>query len=64
MTLFEEKQMRIEIGELAVTLAFKRLGLVKDDLSRREAYRIFGEAQINSLVNENLLNKVKTGEPK
>jgi hypothetical protein len=62
MTLFEEKQMRIESGELAVTLAFKRLGLVKDDLSQREAYRIFGEAQINSLVNEKLLNKVKTGD--
>ena len=61
MTLFEEKQMRIEAGELAVTLAFKRLGLIKDDISQREAFRLFGEAVIRSLVNEGLLTRVKIG---
>ena len=61
LTLFEEKQLRIESGEIAVTLAFKRLGLVKDDLSQREAYRIFTEPVIKSLVNEGLLTRVKIG---
>ena len=61
LTIFEEKQLRIESGELAVTLAFKRLGLVKDDLSQREAYRIFTEPVIKSLVNEGLLTRVKIG---
>lgn len=62
LSIFEEKQLRIEAGELAVTLAFKRLGLVQDDISQREAFRLFGEAVIRSLVNEGLLTRVKIGE--
>lgn len=61
MTLQEEKNLRIESAELGVTLALRRLGLVKDEISEREAYRIYGQSNVRSWVNRGLTSRVKVG---
>ncbi len=59
MNLIEEKNLRIEAGVMAVNIALKRLGLIDDDISQREAYRVFGEAKVRSWINAGLVNRVK-----
>ena len=62
MTLFEEKQLRIESAKMGAQIALSKLGLIKDEISQREAYRIFGESNVKSWKNEGLINRVKIGE--
>lgn len=61
LTLLEEKQLRIEAGEIAVNKALAKLGLIKDEISQREAYRLFGEAKVRSWLNKGWVKRVKTG---
>lgn len=62
MELFEEKTMRMEMAELGAANILKRFGIIKDDISQREAYRLFGEARIRSWRNRGLIDRVKCGE--
>lgn len=54
----EEKQIRIESAKLGAEIALSRLGLIKDGISQREAYRLAGESQIRSWINEGLLIRI------
>ena len=62
MTLIEEKQLRIESARMGAQIALSKLGLIKDEISQREAYRIFGESNVKSWKNEGLIKRVKIGE--
>lgn len=62
LSLHEEKQLRIESANMGAEIALKRLGLIKDEISQREAYRMFGEAQVRSWVNQGLVSRIKSGE--
>jgi hypothetical protein len=61
LSLFEEKQMRMEAGELGASIALKKLGLIKDEISEREAFRIYGPAKVRSWNNEKLIRAIKIG---
>lgn len=61
MTLFEEKQMRISCAEMGAVIALNRLGLIKDEISQREAYRLFGQGKVRSWHNLGLIRRIKTG---
>ena len=62
MTLLEEKEFRLEAGKIALDLAFARLGLIKDEISQREAFRLFGQTTVRSWVNEGLVKRIKIGD--
>lgn len=62
MTLFEEKQMRIEAATIGAQIVLKRLGLIKDEISQAEAFREFGQATVRSWQNQGLVTRIKTGQ--
>ena len=64
LTLFEEKQIRIESSRIAVEMTLAKFGIIKDEMSEREACRMPGVTigVLKSLVNEGLLNRVKVGD--
>lgn len=61
MTLFEEKQLRIESAAIGAEIVLKRLGLIKDEISQREAYREFGQSRVQSWRNMGLIKRIKAG---
>lgn len=61
MELFEEKNLRMEMAELGAANVLKRFGIIKDEISQRQAYERFGEAKIRSWINRRLVNRVKCG---
>ena len=61
LTLIEEKELRIESASLGAEIVLRKLGIVRDEISQREAYRLFGEAKVRSWVNQNLVQRIKTG---
>lgn len=61
LSIIEEKRLRIESAAMGAEIALNKLGLIKDDISQREAYRVFGEAKVRSWVNQGLVSRVKTG---
>lgn len=56
------KRELIDIAELGARKAISRLGLIKDEISQREAYRLFGEGRVKLWVHRKLCTKVKPGE--
>lgn len=61
MTILEERDFRIECGRIGAEIALAKLGLIKDEISQNEAYRLFGESNVRSWLNEGLVRKVKPG---
>lgn len=62
LNLFEEKALRIESAKMGAEIALSRLGLIKDEISQREAYRQFNETTVRSWVNKGLIKRIKPGE--
>jgi hypothetical protein len=62
LNLFEEKALRIESAKMGAEIALSRLGLIKDEISQREAYRQFNETTVRSWVNKGLIKRVKPGD--
>lgn len=62
LTFHEEYQLRADAAEQGAMRALTRLGLIKDEISQREAYRLFGEAKVRSWKNLGLIKRVKVGE--
>jgi len=60
-SLLEEKNLRIDSARMGAEIALTRLGLIKDEISQREAFRTFGEAKVRSWVNAGLCIRVKSG---
>lgn len=62
MTLQEEKDFRIECGSIGAEIALAKLGLIKDEISQVEAFRLFGQSNVRSWKNEGLITAIKHGE--
>jgi hypothetical protein len=62
LNLFEEKALRIESAKMGAEIALSRLGLIKDEISQREAFRLFKESVVRSWVNKGLVKRIKPGE--
>ncbi len=62
LNLLKEKQMRIESAMIGVELAFNKLGIQRDDISQREAFRLFGESRVRNWVNQESLFPIKNGK--
>lgn len=60
--LVNQKRELIDIAELGARKAISRLGLIKDEISQREAYRQFGEGRVKVWVQRKLCTRVKPGE--
>lgn len=61
LTLIEEKELRIDSARLGAEMVLRKLGIVRDEISQREAYLLFGEAKVRSWVNQSLVQRIKTG---
>jgi hypothetical protein len=61
ITILEEKKLRIESASMGAEIALNRLGLIKDEISQREAFRLFSEGKVRSWINQGLIGRVKTG---
>lgn len=62
MTIEDEKNLRIESATMGAEIVLRKLGIVRDEISTREAYRLFGEAHVKSWTNQGLLSRVKLVE--
>jgi len=62
LSITEEKNLRIEAATQGAVIALSRLGLIKDDISQREAFRLFTEAKVRSWTNQGFITRVKTGD--
>ena len=60
--LVNQKRELIDIAELGARKAISRLGLIKDEISQREAYRQFGEGRVKVWVRRKRCTRVKPGE--
>ncbi len=61
LSMFDEKRLRIESATIGADVTLKKLGLIKDEISQREAYRVFGEAKVRSWRNQSLIKRTKVG---
>ena len=59
MSLTQYRAALIDFGQIAVTRALTELGLIKTTLTKAEAYRKCGRAQIDRWLKEGLLNPVR-----
>ncbi|MFR8435692.1 MAG: hypothetical protein ACLVC6_01745 [Alistipes ihumii] len=57
----EQKAAIMFYAELGANLALKKLGLITDRLSQREAFRIYRESVIRALVRQRLIARHKAG---
>ena len=60
--LLQHKRDLIDIAEMGARKAISRLGLIKDEISQREAYRQFGEGRVKVWIQRGLCKRVKIGE--
>lgn len=60
--LFEEKTLRMEMAELGAANILKRFGIIRDEISQRQAYERFGEAKVKTWFNKGLVTRVKCGQ--
>ena len=51
----------MESAALGASIALNRLGLIKDEISQREAYRIYGESCVRTWLNRGWVHRVKPG---
>ena len=59
--LHEQKTLIMESAALGASIALNRLGLIKDEISQREAYRICGESCVRTWLNRGWVHRVKPG---
>ena len=59
--LLEEKNMIIQSAKLGVELALSKLKILKDEISQREAYRLWGQSKVKKWVEKGWIKGVKKG---
>lgn len=57
LSLFEEKQLRIDAGTMGAEIALKKLGLIRDEISQNEAFRLFTRAKVETWRNLGLIDR-------
>jgi len=61
LSIQQEKDIRIDSARMGVEIALSRLGLIKDEISQREAFREFREVNVRQWINLGLIYRVKYG---
>jgi len=61
LELFELKNICMEMSELGVANYVKRISPATDQISQREAYRLYGEARVKGWVHAGLLTGKRNG---
>lgn len=61
LELYEFKNILKDMAELGAASFAKRIGVGKDEISQREAYRRFGEANVKKWVADSLVKRIKIG---
>ena len=59
--LFEQKNLIMESAALGASIALNRLGLIKDEISQREAFRVYGESLVRTWLNRGWITRIKPG---
>ncbi|KAA6338351.1 hypothetical protein EZS27_013649 [termite gut metagenome] len=62
--LYELKNICMDMAELGAANYAKLLYPAKDNVSQREAYRMFDEARVKNWLKRGLLHTVRSGETK
>jgi hypothetical protein len=62
LELYELKNICMDMAELGAANYTKILSPVKDYLSQREAYGLFGETRVKSWAKRGLLHTIRSGE--
>lgn len=62
LDVYELKTMLRDIAELTANSLASKLGHQKDEISQREAFRIFGEANVKRWVQIGAVTRIKIGE--
>jgi len=61
LELYELKNILKEMAELGAASFAKQIGVGRDEITQREAYRKFGEANVKKWVADKLVKKIKIG---
>ncbi|MEI8049048.1 MAG: hypothetical protein WCI92_16820 [Bacteroidota bacterium] len=61
LNLLEQKNMMIESAKIGVQLALDKFGTLKDQISQREAYRLWSETRVKKWVSDGLITPIKKG---
>lgn len=61
MELYELKNIIMEMAELGAANYAKMIAPASDNLSQREAYRMFGEARVKRWAKAGIIHKVRSG---
>lgn len=61
LELYELKNLCLEMSELGAAQYQKRTAPVKDELTQREAYSLFGEAKVKRWVSAGLVRGQRDG---
>jgi len=59
--LYEFKNILKDMAELGAAYFARSIGVGKDEISQREAYRKFGEANVKKWVIDGLVKRIKLG---
>ena len=51
----------MESAAIGASIALNRLGLIKVEISQREAYRLYGESCVRTWLNRGWVHRVKPG---
>jgi hypothetical protein len=62
MDAYELKQALQGAAELGAATMARELGVLRDEISQREAYRKFGEAKVKYWKAKGLIKRLKEGE--
>jgi hypothetical protein len=62
--LYELKNLCLEMSQLGAASLAQIIAPAKDNVSQREAYRMFGEARVKNWIKRGLLNPIRNGESK
>ena len=55
----EYKNLIIEAARMGASIALSQLGIADDEIKEREAFRIYGEANVRSWCNQKLVKWVR-----
>ncbi len=58
------KSLLESAAEIGALKALREAGIYNDEISQREAYRIFGAANVKSLVEQKKISPIRIGKSK
>lgn len=59
LSVIEERDLRLDAARMGAEMVLIRLGLLKDEISQNEAFRLYTRAKVESWLNLGYIQKVK-----